>query len=411
MISPARRMFETESVKPNKMRMALVIITIITAVRFPIVCVGQGQIDRKALEQLIVEAQKAHSDALVIWKDGKPYGEWYFGKKPTKIEAMSITKAIVNLAIGRLITEGKIKSVDQPVYEFYAEWRQGRKKNITIRHLLNHTSGLQNVPRADEEIYPSPDFVQLALAAELQDDPGTVFSYNNKAVNLLAGIVHKASGKRMDLYIADEIFAPLGIKDFSWTLDKAGNPHAMAGLQILPADLAKIGQLVLNKGRWGNRQIISESWSDLSLSPGQPFEPSSGLLWWLMYDKITYVVDEDQINMLIARGVSADFIQKARSLIGRYASREDYEAALERVFGKRWREEINSVLAPLSLRLSRKEVGSIIGYYAEGYLGQYLIILPRHNLVVVRMISWYDGYDFERDGFTQIFDLVRKLTN
>jgi CubicO group peptidase (beta-lactamase class C family) len=238
-----------------------------------------NQINKQALDQLLDAAQKSHTDALVVFKDGKQYDEWYFGKKPGKIEAMSATKSVVNLAIGCLITQGKIKSVDQPVCEFYPEWKQGRKKNITIRHLLNHTSGLQNLPRSDIEIYPSPNFVQLALTAELSDDPGTAFAYNNKAVNLLAGIVQKASGKRMDLYIKDEIFTPLGITDFSWTLDKAGNPHGMAGLQILPADFAKLGQLVLNRGKWNGKQIIAQSWFDISMRPGQEFEPTCGLLW------------------------------------------------------------------------------------------------------------------------------------
>ena len=79
---------------------------------------------------------------------------------------MSATKSIVSLAIGRLIDSGKITSLDQPVSDFYPEWKQGRKKLITVRHLLNHTSGIQNPP-ITTEIYASPDFVQLALAAEL----------------------------------------------------------------------------------------------------------------------------------------------------------------------------------------------------------------------------------------------------
>jgi CubicO group peptidase (beta-lactamase class C family) len=371
--------------------------------------VGQNRITPSALDELLAAAQRAHSDALVIWKDGRPLGEWYFGQKPAKIEAMSVTKSVVSLAIGRLLTEGKIRSVDQPVHEFYPEWNQGRKKKITIRHLLNHTSGLQNVPRADIEIYPSPDFVQLALAAELSYEPGTAFSYNNKAVNLLAGIIQRASGQRMDLYIKEALFLPLGITDFSWTLDRAENPHVMAGLQIFPADLAKIGQLVLNRGRWNGHTLIAESWFDLTLRPGQEFEPTSGLLWLILYDRVSYVVDDDQIHKLMARGVGADFLRKVSTVKGRYESRSDYEAALRRAFGERWRQEIAAVLEPLSLSLARKEPGKPIGYYSEGYLGQYLIILPEEHLVVVRMIRWRDGYDEKTDTFSEILELAPKL--
>src|SRR3546814_19063982 len=68
----------------------------------------------------------------------------------------------------------------QPVADFYPEWKQGQKQQITLRMLLNHSSGLQNARRADVEIYPAPDAIQLALAAELSSKPGTAASYNNK---------------------------------------------------------------------------------------------------------------------------------------------------------------------------------------------------------------------------------------
>ena len=103
-------------------------------------------IDPAALEKLRKRAEEARSDAVVILKDGQLVADWDFGQKRGVIETMSATKSIVSLAIGRLIDSGKIKSLDQPISDFYPEWKQGRKKLITVRHLLNHTSGLQNLP-------------------------------------------------------------------------------------------------------------------------------------------------------------------------------------------------------------------------------------------------------------------------
>jgi CubicO group peptidase (beta-lactamase class C family) len=371
---------------------------------------GQKGIKPDALNQLINESQKSHSDALVIWKDGKPYGEWYFGKTPTKIDAMSATKSVVNLAIGRLISEGKIISVDQHIFEFYPEWKQGRKKEITIRQILNHTSGIQNNENASVEIYPSPDFIKLALAAELSDDPGKSFSYNNKAVNLLAGIVYKASGKRMDLYIRDELFLPLGITDFSWRLDSLGNPQAMAGLQILPADFAKLGQLVLNKGKWNSKQLIAESWFDESFRPGQQYSPTCGLLWWLIPNQITYIIDDEQVNKLASKGIDNDFMNKFKLLKGIYRSENEVMVAVQKVFGDQWQQQVTSALKGLSITLTRKEYGETIGYYASGYLGQYLVIIPSTNLIVVRMIKDTSGYNQNTDGLTNIQNLVINLT-
>jgi len=144
----------------------------------PLPPAGDVGIDPAALERLKARAEKAGSDAVVIVKDGRLVADWTFGRPPGPIEAMSATKSIVALAVGRLIDQGKIRSLDQPLCDFYPEWRQGRKRRVTIRHLLNHTSGLQNDPHASE-IDASPDFVQFALAADLGDDPGARFAYNS----------------------------------------------------------------------------------------------------------------------------------------------------------------------------------------------------------------------------------------
>jgi CubicO group peptidase (beta-lactamase class C family) len=102
---------------------------------------------------------------------------------------------VVSLAFGRLLATGKLASVDEPVHTWYPEWRQGKKRAITIRHLLTQTSGIQADKMTGSEVHGSPDLVQLALCAELADDPGAKFFYNNKASNLLAGLVRRISGK------------------------------------------------------------------------------------------------------------------------------------------------------------------------------------------------------------------------
>lgn len=251
---------------------------------FIFLSISHGQshaaINSPQLSELLQRAAATHSDAVLVLKDGKPLAEYYSKAGKRKIELMSCTKSIVNFGIGRLIDQGKIKSLDQPVYEFYPEWKQGRKQLITIRHLLDHTSGLQNVPTTDVEINPAPNSIQLALAAELKTDPGKVFSYNNKAVNLLAGIIERASGKRMDIYFRDEIFKPMGIVDFNWATDPAGNPLVMAGLELTAEDFAKFGELILNKGLWGSTRIVGEHWIEESMTPQAAYH-SYGLLWCL----------------------------------------------------------------------------------------------------------------------------------
>lgn len=367
-------------------------------------------VDQTVLAKILQKAKESHSDSVLIIKNGKTIGEYYTGDKNEKIELMSCTKSIVSLAIGLLIEQGKIKSVNQPVYEFYPEWKQGKKSFVTIKHLLNHTSGMQNLSNAGIEIYVSKDFVKLALAAELSDEPGTRFSYNNKAVNLLAGIVQVASGKRMDIFMRDEFFNPMQIKDFGWSLDAAGNPHALAGLQIPAADFAKFGQLVLNRGKWDGKQIVSEKWIDESLAQSQPFNESSGLLWWRMSSDETYTIDEEHLQTLKKAGVEKSFLEKLQGIVGKIYKPGDQFTAISEVFGKDWQQIVSSQMANKNMTLFKKTMGEVDGYNANGYLGQFLVIVPKSNLVAVRQVKQSKDYNFETDGFREFMSLAMQLT-
>jgi CubicO group peptidase (beta-lactamase class C family) len=283
---------------------------------FPFATPADVGSDAAALERLKTRAEKAESDAVVVVKDGELIADWDFGKLRGPIEAMFMTKSITNLAIGRLIDQGKIASLDQLVCEYYPEWQQGRKAKITVRHLLNHISGIQASP-FNGEIYNSPDHVQFALAAELSHDPGIYFEYNNKAVNLLAGIVKSASGKRLDQYVRDEIFGPMGITDFTWSLDRAGNSHVLSGLQMRAIDLAKIGQIPLDRGTWKGRRIVSERWVRPTTSePAQPYDQTSTLPWWLVRDPKGCTIEDAMIADLKQFGLTDASVKRLQALKG-----------------------------------------------------------------------------------------------
>src|SRR5262249_29391264 len=158
------------------------------------------------------------------------------------------------------------------------------------------------------EVYPAPDFVQLALAAELSDEPGSKFFYNNEATNLLAGLVERASGKKLDRLVGDEILAPLGITDWEWLHDKAGNPHAMAGLRPQPRDLAKMGQLMRDGGSGGGKPILSRAFVEQATRPSAK-NPQYGLLWWLLGD-VSTTIDASVVEAWRKGGVEEPFIEK-----------------------------------------------------------------------------------------------------
>jgi CubicO group peptidase (beta-lactamase class C family) len=368
-------------------------------------------INSPQLSELVQRAAASHSDAVLVFKDDKPLAEYHSKAGKRKIELMSCTKSIVNFGIGRLIDQGKIKSLDQPVYEFYPEWKQGRKKLITVRHLLDHTSGLQNVPSAGVEIYPARDFIQLALDARLETDPGKIFSYNNKAVNLLAGIVEKASGKRMDIYFRDEIFKPMGIVNFFWATDRAGHPQAMAGLKLTAADFAKFGELILNKGQWGSVRIVSEHWIEESMTP--QVSAQYGLLWWLTPGSMDIVMDDEKFKELEDARVDPALLQKLQPLRNKVMhSGSEYEAALLQALDMpvaSAKSAIDQEIRSKGLRLSKFKVHEVKAYVANGYLGQYMVVCPKARLVAVRQIAKRKDYDEKTDGFYGFIDLVQKI--
>jgi CubicO group peptidase (beta-lactamase class C family) len=357
-------------------------------------------LDEKLLEPLLKRAEETHSDAVLVMHKGELVGVWRFGKPKQIIETMSVTKSIINLAIGRLVTKGLLTSIDESVCTFYPEWKQGRKKNITIKHIMNHMSGLQNEPRTDIEIYPSPDFVQLALCAELTDDPGTHFAYNNKATNLLPGIIEKISGHKLDEFMATEIFTTLGINEFSWRRDSIGNPHGMAGLALFPEDLAKLGQFVLNRGNWGGQQIIDASWFVLTESQ---FMGSIGLLWWVERDT-TNRLETRHIENLRAANVPREILEKLEGIKGEYA--KAFGDTLRSTFGEDW-PRIRDGL-PKGIKWYDVTYGDVKLYQANGDLGQVICIYPKQQCVFVRMIS-EENYTGEHDSFHDFFDVTKRI--
>lgn len=373
----------------------------------PIKTLTRLGINPKALADLLKQGAVSHSNAIVIIKDDEIVGQWYFGKPPVPIEAMSATKSIAALAIGCLLHDGKLRSLDEPVYDFYPEWKQGRKKLITVRQLLNHTSGLQADART-EEIYASPDFLQLALAAELSSDPGETFFYNNKAVNLLAGIVQKASGQRLDSYLDARIFAPMGIQDYRWDTDTVGNVQVMAGLRIQPMDLAKIGQMMADGGMWYGKRLLDSAWiAEMTAQPGQSQNPTCGLLWWLEHKQIRAVVDAGILDTWRQGGVPASYVASAAPLVGKILPPTELMTKLNVVFGGH--DNKLKYLYNRNIPQMRPVAGPTVAYIANGYLGQYLIVVPKEHLVVVRQISEDNFTSNDPDGFISLPKLVPAL--
>ena len=253
------------------------------------------------------------------------------------------------------------------------------------------------------------DIVQVALCTDLVSLPGDYFNYNNKASILLLGLIGRASGVEPNKYIEQKIFAPLGITNFEWDFDDAKN---VRGLSTTSSELVKIGQLVLDKGVWKGERIVSEEWLDQSLKPAQPYVLNCGLLWWIIPERTEYIVDDTFIEELKGADIPQELIDKFELLRGRYTEVNISNDKLEEVFGKNWEAFLQEEFYPYFPARSRREYSSeVIGYKAEGWLGQYIVIYPEKHIVAARMVenseTYRSGTDEMRDFEKYVYNVVQ----
>jgi CubicO group peptidase (beta-lactamase class C family) len=233
----------------------------------------------------------------------------------------SMTKSFVSLAIGCAIEDSLVHEEDY-VRDFFPEWRAEAQgpyfDQLKVKHLLSMTVGQHaEGPYADPialAIEKKDDWVKLFFKVPILKQPGSVFLYNTLASHVLSAIVAKATGKSTQVYLSEKIFNPLGIKDLDWEVSPTGIHTGGWGLRLTMEGMVKIGQLMLQKGKWKNRQLLSEKWIQQSttykihpnnITPTDSIRKTDwvqgyGYQWWL-YDKGIYAAQgsEGQAIMVL----------------------------------------------------------------------------------------------------------------
>lgn len=266
--------------------------------------------DQKLQDKLLTKAKQCHSDSFLVWQNGDTIAEYYSASESEPIHLRSITKSIAGLAIGFLVDLGKIQSIDEPVWHLFPQWDNEQYRQITIKHIMTHTSGLATIqpPRLLETSIPN--IIEAALQAATPKNPGSVFVYNNLAVNLISGIVSNTTGETMLQFLSQRLFQPLDIDRVAWNSDPQGNNYAFAGLQMNACDLSKIGQLILNNGEWKGKRILSENWITQATRRRQSRIVNSGLLWWLFPNDLQQPVNYINSNGDFGQWLIVDFVKR-----------------------------------------------------------------------------------------------------
>ncbi|CAN5396783.1 hypothetical protein BH11ARM2_BH11ARM2_10760 [soil metagenome] len=224
-----------------------------------------------------VNEQVGGLHSMMLLRHGQVAAEaWWDPFTPDEPHILySLSKSFTSTAAGLAISEGRF-ALDERVISFFPdklpEVPDDHLQEMRVRDLLTMSTGHESEP------FPkSDDWVKDFLAAPVPRKPGTHFLYNTPATHVAAAIVQKTTGERLLDYLASRLFEPLGIEDATWVQSPAGVDAGGYGLKLKTEDIAKFGQLLLQKGEWNGQRIVPESWVEEAtrkqVSNGDPTEP------------------------------------------------------------------------------------------------------------------------------------------
>ncbi len=233
---------------------------------------AQG-ISSQAICDFVAAADKINTlHSFMIVRHGKVIAEaWWKPEAADKQHVLhSLSKSFNSTAVGLAIEEGKL-SLDDPVLKFFPDEAPAdpsdNLKAMKVRDLLTMTCGHETEPPRGTNGEPS---VKVFLAHPVPHKPGTHFQYNTMGSYTLSAIVTKATGKTSLEYLKPRLFEPLGIQNPDWPTSAEGYSLGGYGLKLCTEDIAKFGQLYLQKGKWNGRQLIPEKWIEQATSKQVP---------------------------------------------------------------------------------------------------------------------------------------------
>jgi CubicO group peptidase (beta-lactamase class C family) len=266
------------------------------------------------LKQRIADGTFREINAIVVVKGGKVLVEEYFNgeDRETLHDIRSATKVIGSALLGIAIDRGFLSGVGQPLPAFFQDYApfenwDDRKAHITLEHVLDMTTGLasddmvgpESSPGHEDNVLRSTDLVRFMLDLPMDANPGEHWAYSTGTAHLLGAVVARASGMTVQDFARAYLFQPLGINDYDWTVAQ-GWPHTGGGFRMRALDMAKLGLLYVQDGRWQDRQLVPQEWVRESGAWRIPVtvDLGYGYQWW----KSSFPLDREHINTFFAAG-------------------------------------------------------------------------------------------------------------
>ena len=251
-------------------------------------------------------------DGLIVIKNGKVLIEEYFNGFSRNMlhEIRSATKSIGSALLGIAIDQGYISGVQEKLFSYFKEWEpfqhwDEHKDEITIKDVLNMTTGLDsddmNTSSLGNEtnLLEANDIIRFMLDLPVVYNPGEHWAYSTGTAHLAGAVIEQAAGISVQEFAKTHLFEPLNITQYKWKTE-GGLAHTGGGFWMRPIDMAKIGQLYLDKGKWYGQQVIPEEWindsSKIHIQVTTDF--GYGYLWW----KRTFYINERPFPAFVAQG-------------------------------------------------------------------------------------------------------------
>lgn len=232
------------------------------------VAAADVQLDQTKIDRLLdLSFQDSATQGVVLIKNGLLVGERYADGFSTDSygTSWSMAKSFYAALIGISIDRGEIISLDDPV-ALYLDYFNDERRDITLRDLLNMTSGLDFPEHEHEDMFFSADHLDYARNVGVEKEAGLMFEYNNVNSMLLADILLQATGVAADTLLKERIFDKIGLDDVTLWQDAAGNPLTYCCVDTTARQYARFGLLFARDGNWNGEQIIPEQFVDETFS-------------------------------------------------------------------------------------------------------------------------------------------------
>lgn len=288
-----------------------------------------AKLDKSRIQSLmesILSGEQGRVDSILIARGGDlVVEEYFFGNERDKPHSIqSITKSVNSLLVGVAIDRGEIKSIDDPVYEYFPDRAETKwvaeKYPITLRHLLTMSAAIEwneTLPYSDPKnsntmMNDSGDWLGFVLGLDQAGEPGRISYYSSGQSMLLGGVVKNATGLYSDEFAQETLFKDLGVDEFSWFSAPDGTRHTGGGLSLTGRDLMKMGELMRMGGVWNGKQVVpadyvEASWRDRLSMKDEETEDAEwayGYQWWLP----TYTIDGQKVEVISGIGYGGQYL-------------------------------------------------------------------------------------------------------